>query len=89
MPVQEPLGYEVAKPFDAEEVVRLLAAVFSQSEPPAVAMDLPSAIWNNFFNFLRPELLQTDLRLSRGAGTRESWPAFSLPMISLPLLRWS
>ncbi len=40
MLVQEPVDYDVARPFDADGIVRLLATVFSESEPPAVAMGL-------------------------------------------------
>src|ERR1700739_2231533 len=37
---QEPVTYAAAKPSDAEEIICLLAEVFSASEPPAVAMGL-------------------------------------------------
>ena len=40
MLAQETVDYDVASPFDAEEIARLLATAFSESEPPAVAMGL-------------------------------------------------
>ncbi|MDE3137624.1 MAG: GNAT family N-acetyltransferase [Acidobacteriota bacterium] len=40
MSIRQAVHYEVAKPSDAWEIVHLLATVFSESEPPAVAMGL-------------------------------------------------
>jgi ribosomal protein S18 acetylase RimI-like enzyme len=98
MPVQEPLGYEVAKPFDAEEVVRLLAAVFSQSEPPAVAMDLSFRDLEQFLQSLAPRAIADGLTLvARSRYTRKlagvlltddfaSPPALDLRQISSKVL---
>jgi len=46
--VQEPMDYCVARPSEAEEIIRLLATVFSESEPPAVAMGLSSGDLEQF-----------------------------------------
>lgn len=55
------MNYDVAKTSDSDEIIRLLAQVFSESEPPAVAMALS---YNNFEQFLRlvvPSLLPDGL----------------------------
>ena len=66
----EPVHYEVAKPFDAEEIVRLLATVFSESEPPAVAMGLSFRDLEQFLQLFAPEAIADGLTtVARSSGT--------------------
>jgi ribosomal protein S18 acetylase RimI-like enzyme len=71
MLVQEPVDYDVAKPFDAEEIVRLLATVFSESEPPAVAMGLSFRDLEQFLQLFAPRAIADGLTVvarSRDTG---------------------
>jgi len=45
---------EIAKPSDANDVISLLATVFSESEPPAVAMGLTSREMEHFLSLFAP-----------------------------------
>ena len=62
--------YQVAKPSDSDEVICLLARVFSESEPPAVAMALSFRDFEQFLQFLVPAIIPTGLTVvSRNADT--------------------
>jgi ribosomal protein S18 acetylase RimI-like enzyme len=68
----EPVDYGIAKLSDGEEVVRLLAAVFSESEPPAVAMGLSFRDMEQFLQLIVPRLIPDGLTViarSKKAGT--------------------
>ena len=66
------MNYEVAKPSDSDEIVRLLATVFSQSEPPAVAMGLSFPDMKQFLQLVVPSVIPDGLTvISRSAGTGE------------------
>jgi len=53
--------YDVAKPSDSDEIICLLARVFSESEPPAVAMDLSFHDFEQFLQFLVPAIIPDGL----------------------------
>ena len=55
------LDYEVAKPSDSDDIVRLLASVFSESEPPAVAMALSFRDMEQFLQLVVPRVLLYEL----------------------------
>ena len=57
----EPVDYIVARPSDAEETIRLLATVFSESEPPAVAMGLSCGDMEQFLQLLAPKAIADGL----------------------------
>jgi ribosomal protein S18 acetylase RimI-like enzyme len=95
------MDYSVAKTADVEEVVRLLATVFSESEPPAVAMGLSFRDLEQFLQLLAPRAIADGLTvLARSADTGKlagvlltddfaSPPALDLSQISpkfLPIL---
>ena len=64
------VSYEVAKPSDSGEVIRLLARVFSESEPPAVAMGLSMEEFKEFLEAIAPTILTEGLTfIARGVGT--------------------
>jgi ribosomal protein S18 acetylase RimI-like enzyme len=64
------VSYEVAKPSDSGEVIRLLARVFSESEPPAVAMGLSMQEFKEFLEAIAPTILTEGLTfIARGVGT--------------------
>lgn len=66
------MNYEVAKPSDSDEIVRLLATVFSQSEPPAVAMGLSFPDMKQFLQLVVPSAIPDGLTvISRSGGTGE------------------
>jgi len=68
--VREPVNYAVAKPSDAEEFIRLLATVFSQSEPPAVAMGLSFREFEHFLQLFAPNDIADELTIvARGRDT--------------------
>jgi GNAT superfamily N-acetyltransferase len=54
MSIQESMDYDVAKQSDSREIVRLLASVFSESEPPAVAMGLSFRDMEKFLRLFTP-----------------------------------
>jgi ribosomal protein S18 acetylase RimI-like enzyme len=60
--------YDVARPFDAEEIVRLLAAVFSKSEPPAMAMGLSLQEMEIFLQLFVPRAIVEGLTLIARSG---------------------
>lgn len=60
---QEPVNYAVAKPSDAEEIIRLLATVFSESEPPAVAMGLSFREFEGFLQLFAPDDVAAELTI--------------------------
>ncbi len=49
--------YDVANASDADEIINLLASVFSQSEPPAVAMGLSFADMKQFLQLVVPSVI--------------------------------
>ncbi len=98
MLVREPVDYDVAKPFDAEEIVRLLATVFSESEPPTVAMGLSFQDLEQFLQLFTPRAIADGLTVvARSRDTRNlagtlltddfaSPPALDLNQISAKFL---
>ncbi len=65
------VSYEVAKPFDSGEVIRLLAGGFSKSEPPAVAMGLSMEEFEQFLDALALAVIPEGLTLvARSVDTR-------------------
>jgi GNAT superfamily N-acetyltransferase len=70
MLTREAVDYEAAKPIDAEEIVRLLAAAFSESEPPAVAMGLSFRDMEEFLRLFAPGAIAEELTIvARGRDT--------------------
>lgn len=61
MSVQEDVYYEIAKASDTDDIVRLLATVFSESEPPAVAMGLSFQDMERFLRLFAPGAVAEDL----------------------------
>src|SRR5215472_6850045 len=55
------VSYEVAKPSDSSEVIRLLANVFSESEPPALAMGLSTKELEQFLDTIAPTVIPQGL----------------------------
>jgi hypothetical protein len=76
------MNYQVAKLSDCDEIVRLLAKVFSESDPPAVAMALTAADFEQFLQVIVSVSLRINLRLYRGVRKQERSPAFCSPRIS-------
>jgi GNAT superfamily N-acetyltransferase len=54
LPIGEVMDHDVAKLSDAEAIVLLLATVFSESEPPAVAMGLTFRDMEQFLRLFAP-----------------------------------
>lgn len=64
------VDYDVAKPSDSDDIVRLLASVFSESEPPAVAMALSFRDMEQFLQLVVPGILLYELTvISRSQDT--------------------
>jgi GNAT superfamily N-acetyltransferase len=63
MSIQEMVDYDVAKPLHVEEIVRLLAAVFSETEPPAVAMGLSFREMEQFLSLFAPRAVAEGLTI--------------------------
>lgn len=57
----QPLDYAIAKPADCEDIVRLLAQVFSHSDPPAVAMALSFEEMKQFLQLVVPNVIADEL----------------------------
>ena len=57
------VDYHVASTSDANEVIRLLAKVFSESEPPALAMGLSCAEMEEFLRIIVPQIVPCDLSI--------------------------
>lgn len=55
------VSYEVAKTSDSGEVIRLLARVFSESEPPALAMGLSPQELEQFLDAIAPAVIPEGL----------------------------
>jgi ribosomal protein S18 acetylase RimI-like enzyme len=55
------VDYDVAKPSDSDDIVRLLANVFSESEPPAVAMALSFHDMEQFLQLVVPRVIPAGL----------------------------
>jgi GNAT superfamily N-acetyltransferase len=55
------MNYDLAKASDSDEIIRLLAQVFSGSEPPAVAMALSFRDFEQFLQLVVPGLLPDGL----------------------------
>jgi ribosomal protein S18 acetylase RimI-like enzyme len=60
--------YDVAKPSDSDEIICLLARVFSEAEPPAVAMDLSFHDFEQFLQFLVPAIIPDGLTVVSRQG---------------------
>ncbi len=70
MSIRETVDYDVAQPPDSEEIVRLLATVFSESEPPAVAMGLSFRDMEQFLRLFAPGAIAEGLTIvARGRDT--------------------
>lgn len=54
---------DVASSTDANEIIRLLASVFSASEPPALAMGLSCADLEEFLRIIVPQIISCDLTI--------------------------
>jgi ribosomal protein S18 acetylase RimI-like enzyme len=66
------VNYDIANPSDTDDVVRLLARVFSESEPPAVAMALSIADLEQFLGLVVPVIVPNALSVTaRRAGGGE------------------
>ena len=66
----QPLDYAVANLSDSEDVARLLARVFSESEPPAVAMGLSCNEMSEFLQLVVPSVVPYGLTVvARSAET--------------------
>ena len=64
------MNYQVAKLSDSDEIVRLLAKVFSESDPPAVAMALTAADFEQFLQLIVSSVVADKLTIiSRSAET--------------------
>ena len=64
------MNYYVAKSSDTDAIVRLLAQVFSEAEPPAVAMALSAADFEQFLRLIVPIVVADGLTvISRTAET--------------------
>ena len=70
------VSYEVAKPFDSGEVIRLLAGGFSKSEPPAVAMGLSMEESSNSSTRSRSLSFRRNSHSLHAASTQEGWLEF-------------
>ncbi len=57
----QPLDYAVAKLSDCDDIVRLLAQVFSDSDPPAVAMGLSFEEMEQFLQLVVPNVIPDGL----------------------------
>ena len=57
------MEYSVAQPSDCDEIVRLLATVFSASDPPAVAMALSAADMEQFLRLVVPDVIPQGLTI--------------------------
>jgi len=67
----QPLDYPVAKLSDCDDIVRLLAQVFSDSDPPAVAMRLSFGEMKRFLQLVVPNIIPDGLTViarSQDAG---------------------
>lgn len=62
------MNYQIAKPSDSDEIVRLLAQVFSESEPPAVAMALTAADFEQFLQLVVPRVIADELTVVSRSG---------------------
>lgn len=70
------VNYEVARPSDADDVVCLLAEVFSRSEPPAVAMGLSCGEMKQFLELVVPRVIPDRLTVVAREGSGKLAGAF-------------
>jgi|SRR6516225_7071270 hypothetical protein len=64
------VSYEVAKPSDSSEVIRLLARLFSESEPLALAVGLSTQDLEQFLDTIAPTVILEGLTVvARSVGT--------------------
>ena len=94
----ENIRIAVATPIDSDEIIHLLARVFSESEPPAVAMGLTQGEMEQFLSFIVPAIIPHGLTVrARSIETRKlvgvaltedfsSAPTLELHKISAKLL---
>jgi len=79
------VDYDVAKPPDSDDIVRLLAKVFSESEPPAVAMALSLDDMEQFLRLVVPGVIPYGLTvISRSKETRKLAGVFLTDDFALP-----
>ncbi len=72
MPVQESVVYDIANQLDVEDVVHLIAAMFSQADPLAVAMGLSFRNLEHFLQPFAPRTIADELTLvARSRDTRK------------------
>ena len=57
----QPLDYAIAKLSDSDDIARLLAQVFSESDPPAVAMALSFEEMEQFLQVVVPNVIPDGL----------------------------
>jgi len=62
-PHMQIVDYAIAKPSDSADIVRLLAEVFSKSEPPAVAMGLSFGDMEQFLQLVVPRVIPDGLTM--------------------------
>jgi GNAT superfamily N-acetyltransferase len=73
----KPVDYTVARQSDSDDVIWLLAKVFSESEPPAVAMGLSFGDMKQFLQLVVPGIIQHGLTVvSRCRDTGKPAGAF-------------
>lgn len=71
------MNYQIAKLSDSDDIVRLLAKVFSESDPPAVAMALSFGDMEQFLQFIVPRVIPDGLTIvSRSKETGKLAGAF-------------
>ena len=94
----EPVHYAVGRPTDEKEIIHLLSTVFSESEPPSVAVGLTFRDMELYLQLVASKIIQEGLTvLARGTASGKlagvllthdfaSPPAVGLDQISLRLL---
>ena len=69
---QQPIEYSIYTPDDADEMTRVLGEVFSQRDPPAVAVGLSPSEFEAFVRLFCPKAAVEGVTIvARQAGTRE------------------
>jgi ribosomal protein S18 acetylase RimI-like enzyme len=62
------LAYSIATASDADDIIRLIARVFSESEPPAVAMGLSCDDMKQFLQLIVPSVLPDGITVIARSG---------------------
>lgn len=86
----EPVHYCVARPPDEEQIILLLANVFSQPEPPSVAVGLSFRDIKQYLQLVAPRIIQEGLMvLARSIETGELAGVFLTDDFACPPARRS